>query len=89
MASVLTDLAEKIDPAKLVASAELSPIAWSQRLGYLMDLVDAGNNVRELRSFVSKNAREYTLLLPGATDSLTDRDDEWKVDVNVEIEVDS
>ncbi len=89
VASVLADLAEKIDPTKLVASAKLSPIAWSQRLGYLMDLVDASSQMRELRSFVSKYAREYTLLLPGSTDSLTDRDDEWKVGVNTEIEVDS
>lgn len=89
VASVLTDLAEKIDPAKLVASAKLSPIAWSQRLGFLMDLVDAGSQARELKSFVSKNAREYTGLLPGSTESVTSRDDVWKVDVNTEIEVDS
>lgn len=38
-ATVLAELAESLDAVKLVAIAELSPVAWSQRLGYLLELV--------------------------------------------------
>lgn len=38
-ATVLAELAESLDAVKLVASAELSPVAWSQRLGYLLELI--------------------------------------------------
>jgi len=36
-ATVLSDLAESIDAAKLASITELSPVAWSQRLGYLLN----------------------------------------------------
>jgi predicted transcriptional regulator of viral defense system len=38
-ATVLTELAESIDASKLVGIADLSPVAWSQRLGYLLALI--------------------------------------------------
>lgn len=38
-ATVLAELVESLDAAKLVAIAELSPVAWSQRLGYLLELI--------------------------------------------------
>lgn len=87
--TVLTELSEKIDPAKLATSAMLSPIAWSQRLGFLLDLIDAGDKVHELRSYVATQAREYTLLQPGQSDSVYARNDAWKLDINSEVEVDS
>jgi len=36
--SVLADLVDALHPDKLTEAARLSPIAWTQRLGYLLDL---------------------------------------------------
>ena len=38
IATVLSELAEKIDPAKLAVTAAAAPVPWAQRLGYLLDL---------------------------------------------------
>jgi hypothetical protein len=40
VASVLAELVEVLDAGKLVAAAALCPIAWVQRLGYLLDLTE-------------------------------------------------
>ena len=39
MATVLSELAERIDPEKLAAAAAAVP--WAQRLGYLLERVEA------------------------------------------------
>ena len=39
VATVLAELAERIDSVELARIAELSPLPWAQRLGYLLDLV--------------------------------------------------
>ena len=37
VATVIDELAEVLDPSKLAAAAALAPVAWSQRLGYLLE----------------------------------------------------
>jgi len=37
VATVLSELAERIDPEKLAAAARTAPVAWAQRLGYLLE----------------------------------------------------
>ena len=49
VATVLSELAERVDPQKLAAAANASPIVWAQRLGYLMQLVGAGDRVGPLQ----------------------------------------
>ena len=39
VATVLSELAEQIAPAKLAMAAETAPIPWVQRRGYLMDIL--------------------------------------------------
>ena len=36
-ATVIAELAERIDPERLVAAARTAPMPWAQRLGYLLD----------------------------------------------------
>jgi predicted transcriptional regulator of viral defense system len=43
VATVLAELAEKINGKRLIAAAKLSPIAWVQRLGHLLDLIVNGD----------------------------------------------
>jgi predicted transcriptional regulator of viral defense system len=56
-ATVLSELAEFIDAAKLASITELSPVAWSQRLGYLLDLIGEADLAEDLAEYVNnKNA---------------------------------
>ncbi len=85
IATVLAELAEKIDPAKLAAAAAAVPLPWVQRLGYLLELTDAPEKAEALRDYVRREAKESTLLLPGASAEGKRRKD-WKLIVNADVE---
>jgi predicted transcriptional regulator of viral defense system len=85
VAAVLAELAEKIDSAKLAAAAAAVPLPWVQRLGYLLELAEAPEKAKALRDHVRRNAKETTLLLPGASASGERRKD-WKLIVNADVE---
>ena len=53
VATVLTELAEEIDSENLVAVARLSPVSWSQRLGYLLELVGQDTLAEALKALRS------------------------------------
>ena len=85
VATVLFELVEQIDPQKLVDVAQNVPITWVQRLGYLIELVDASNKANLLRDYVNKNARQTVPLLPGASRENSPRDTRWRLFVNAEV----
>lgn len=85
--TVLTELAEEIDSENLVAAARLSPVSWSQRLGYLLELVGQDALAEALKPFVAEHARSYTPLRRAAGTSGS-RAPTWKLIVNVEVEPD-
>ena len=64
--TILWELAEKIDPDKLVAVAKTAPVTWAQRLGYLLERVEADEKARALRDFVKYATRQTVPLLPAA-----------------------
>ena len=88
VATVLFELAELMDPYKLVTAVETAPVTWAQRLGFLLESVDAGKMVAPLKDYVRRNSKRTAPLLPGATDRESRRADEWKLRVNVDIETD-
>jgi hypothetical protein len=45
VATVLSELAEKIHPEKLAAAAATAAVPWAQRLGYLLERVGAVEKV--------------------------------------------
>lgn len=51
-ATVLAEFAESLDADKLIAIAGLSPITWSQRLGYLLELIGEAELAEGLVSYV-------------------------------------
>ena len=79
VATVLSELAEMMDPYKLLAAAETAPVTWAQRLGYLLESVDAGKLVAPLKDYVRSYAKRTTALLPGTTDRESHRADDWKL----------
>ena len=88
MATVLSELGEKIDPAKLVAAADASPIAWAQRLGYLLEHVGSAAKTGPLQEHVRAHVRNTTPLAPGRAFKSSPRDPKWKVYVNAAVETD-
>lgn len=88
VATSLSELAENIDAAALTAAATTAPITWIQRLGYILELVDAEKATAGLKNYVHEHAREYTMLIPGSDDEDGTRSPKWKLVINAELEPD-
>jgi len=86
VATILSELADKIDPQKLAAAAQTAPLPWAQRLGYLLEHAGAAEKAAALKSFVKDAAREAVPLLPGANKEDARRDTDWKLFINTDIE---
>lgn len=86
VATVLSELAEQIKSDKLVVGAASAPVAWAQRLGYLLERVGAVEKAADLKAYVQAHARESTLLLPNAPHKKAKRDEDWKLYVNAHVE---
>jgi predicted transcriptional regulator of viral defense system len=86
VATILVELAEKIDPKLLVATAKTAPLPWAQRLGYLLELVGAKDRASVLKAYVQENARDWTPLVPGAKRARARRAGDWLILVNGEVE---
>lgn len=94
VATVLSELAERIDPEKLVAAAATAAVPWAQRLGYLLERVGAGEKVGPLKEFVRARAHETVSLLSnapkqsGSRRQKAQRNEDWKLYINAEVEPD-
>jgi predicted transcriptional regulator of viral defense system len=88
VATVLVDLAESLDAERLVIEATKSPLAWSQRLGYLLELVDAGATANALIPYVEERAERVAPLDASLLRTGAKRSKRWRIAVNREIEVD-
>jgi predicted transcriptional regulator of viral defense system len=86
VATVLAELAEKIDPEKLVLAAETAPVSWAQRLGYLLDRVGASDRTPRLMRYVAQRARQAAPLLPALPYDKSEKDENWKLYVNAKVE---
>jgi len=87
--TVLSELAERIDPLRLVVAARAAPMPWSQRLGHLLERAGAAEKTANLKSFVKKSARETVVLLSGAPADRARRDADWKLIVNADVEAEA
>ena len=87
VATVLSELAEHIDPILLCKAAETAPIPWAQRLGYLLELVDAADKASALKLYVRRRVRDVTPLIPAAPKKHTDRVNDWRLLINAEVEL--
>ena len=87
VATILTELAEQIEPEKLVRAAQAAPVTWAQRLGYLLELADAEEKTGALRRYVKATAHETVGLLPGSVDRCATRNRDWKLLINTDVEL--
>lgn len=88
VATVLSELAESLDPVVLSSVAPLSPLPWSQRLGHLLEQVGAGDKTGPLAEHVAGAVNETTLLMPSASAEGTPHDARWRLVANVQVEPD-
>jgi predicted transcriptional regulator of viral defense system len=97
VATVLSELAEKVDPHNLAAAAVTAPVPWAQRLGYLLERVGAADRVAPLKEYVRARAHESALLVPNAPRPpkqgrgrapRLDRNSDWKLYINTAVETD-
>jgi predicted transcriptional regulator of viral defense system len=86
VASVLAELAETLEPQRLVAAAALCPIAWVQRLGYLLDVGGYQDLADALVPYVQDRAHVVAPLVRAETKTGADRIDRWKLAVNATVE---
>jgi predicted transcriptional regulator of viral defense system len=87
VATVLSELAEQIDPEKVIAASLTAPIPWAQRLGYLLELGGFFEKAAPLKAHVGQHAKQSAALQPAAPRRLSRRDKGWKLYVNADVEI--
>jgi len=87
VAGMVCELAEEMSPKLLAEAAEFSPIAWAQRLGYLLEYAEADGKAALLKEHVRQRARSYTPLAPCEGIAGAVRSKEWKVLINCDIDM--
>lgn len=88
-ATVLAELAERIDPRRMADTAALmadAPVC--QRLGYILDYVGARAAAEPLRAYVARLPRRPAPLVPSEPVSGLPVDPRWKVVVNAHLDPD-
>lgn len=88
-ATVLSELAEKIDPEELVVAAHAAPVSWAQRLGYILEFIGNSERTRPLKTYVHQHAKHTVALLAAGPQGPSQDNRDWKLHVNVEIDVES
>ena len=88
VATVLMELAERLNAEKLVAMAALSPISWSQRLGYLLESVGAGDVGEKLVDYIAQHKPVRTPLLPASSIKSAKTSKRWRIFINSDVEPD-
>lgn len=90
VATVLSELAERMDPKRLLAIAKKGEeLPVIQRLGYLLERTEHGDLAGELRAFVDEQKPKMVPLEPRSSEEVSGRDVRWRIIVNASIEVEA
>ena len=88
VASVVAELAGSLDSQSLLAAARLSPIAWTQRLGYLLDLTGHREPADALATLVTERGPLFARLVRARAITGAPRLSRWRLAVNARVELD-
>lgn len=89
VATVLAELAERIDPGRLAQAAAIEGgLSHAQRLGYILDLVGAGDRGAALAQLIDARKPRSVPLRPGRPGKGHVIDRRWRIIVNESIEAD-
>ena len=87
--TVLSELAETIDPEKLIALTQLTKeITWVQRLGYLFELAGEVSLCEKLEATLTNKRVRKRVLYPADPLNNAELNKRWNILVNVELESD-
>jgi len=89
VATVLAELAESVDRDELVAEARRAPLPWVQRLGYLLNLVEADDLADCLDAVIDARGAFPVALAPWRDMAGARRDRRWNLAVNIDVEPES
>ena len=89
VATVLAELAESMKEELLVREARRNPLAWCQRLGYMLSLVGAGKMAACLEPVIEKHNVFRVALAPSENTVGAPRDRRWNIIENVSVEADT
>lgn len=87
VATILMELSEKLSSKKLLQYAPLSPIAWSQRLGYLLETIGSSDKAKGLERYINREKPVYSSLVPSKSKEEAERNNKWRLIVNTEVEI--
>ena len=88
VATVLSELREVLDAEKLLKLTTFSPKTWTQRLGFMLDFLDAQELTEGLFEMVEQWRVTPTALNPSTLTKGAPRDGKWNVIVNQKLEPD-
>lgn len=86
VATVLVELAEALDASRLVEAARLCPIAWVQRLGYLLELIEREDLAAALAEQVSAHEVVVAPLVRARSTARAARSKRWRLAINTAVE---
>lgn len=89
VATVLVELAEKLDAKKLAALAPTMPLLWAQRLGYLLEHIGEAPKTKYLKNYVREHALNTRALQPSSPEEGYPRHNDWKLVINADIEAET
>jgi predicted transcriptional regulator of viral defense system len=89
VATILVELAEKLDAEKMSALAPTVPLPWAQRLGYLLERIGEASKAGPLKEYVRQHARQAAALQPSVPAGNQPRDPDWKLIVNAHVEAET
>ncbi len=89
VATVLVELAEKLDAKNLAALAPKMPLLWAQRLGYLLEHIEEAPRAKYLKNYVGEHAINMRALQPSSPEEGYPRNNDWKLVINADIEAET
>jgi predicted transcriptional regulator of viral defense system len=90
VAAVLAELTESLDAHKLSDAARLCPLAWVQRLGYLLELVAApGDLLDVIEEHLRPRKPTLAPLVRAKSMKGAPRAERWKLAINASVEAES
>jgi len=94
VATVLTELIEKIDPEKMLQLAiDSGEVTWVQKLGYILESLELDANdkdklLEQLKKFINECKPRYALLVNNGIDGMAIKNKTWRIIANHKIESD-
>jgi predicted transcriptional regulator of viral defense system len=88
VATVLAELAEKIDSKRLIVASKLSPVAWVQRLGFLLDIIVKRDKTEGIAGYIKNKLPVRVPLVPNNSRKGAKMDSRWRVFINAKVEAD-